>query len=75
MESALNIFDAGIRLGRSQDHITGAPETAEALVNVLAEVGISDGLVWHADAQFYDTQEGNQILLDDIAGYPCLHPC
>lgn len=75
MKSTQNLFDAGVRLGRSQDHITGAPATGEALVAVMEEVGIREALVWHADAQFYDTQAGNGILLEEIADYPNLHPC
>jgi predicted TIM-barrel fold metal-dependent hydrolase len=75
MDVQLNIFDATMRLGRSRDHILGAPVSAEGLLQVMDNVGIAHGLVWHADAQHYDTHKGNQQLIVEIAEHSRLHPC
>ena len=75
MDDSLKLFDAAMRLGRARDHITGSPATGDALLAVMDEVGIADALVWHADAQLYDSQIGNQQLMVDIAENPRLHAC
>ncbi len=55
--------------------LPGAPATVGEFADVMEKVGIGEALVWHADAQFSDTQAGNATLLDEIAGHPCMHPC
>lgn len=75
METSLRLFDASMRLGRARDHIIGAPVTASDMVAEMDDVGIAEALVWHADAQHYDSQVGNQQLLVEIAENPRLHPC
>jgi len=68
-------FDAECWLGVAKLHKPGAPSTTEALVAELASNGIARALVYHADAVGHDPVEGNQRLLDEIAGYPGLEPC
>ncbi|MCD6285045.1 MAG: amidohydrolase family protein [Anaerolineae bacterium] len=73
--SSTEWHDAECRLGVSKLHKPGAPSTAGELVAELASNGIARALVYHADAVGYDPVEGNQRLLDEIAGYPALEPC
>ena len=73
--SSTERYDAECRLGVAKLHKPGAPSTAESLVAVLAANGIARALVYHADAVGYDPVEGNQRLLEDIAGCPALEPC
>ena len=42
--------------------------------DVMEEVGIGEALVWHADAQFSDSQAGNATLLADIVGLSMFAP-
>ena len=75
MHNEYTIFDAAMRLGKARDHIPGAPATADAIIAEMDEVGIADGLVWHADAQHSDAFAGNQQMMVEIADNPRLHPC
>lgn len=75
MAQSMRIFDASARIGPARDHIPGAPRTAGELLRVMDDVGISDALVWHADAQHYDSEAGNTELLDELSDTARLYPC
>jgi hypothetical protein len=75
MGTSLHLFDASVRLGRARDHIEGAPVSAEEMLLEMDEMGISEALVWHADAQYFNPHLGNHQLMVDVAEFPRLQPC
>ena len=68
------VFDANCAVGPWP---TDKPryETVEGLLAEMERLGIQRALVSHTLARTYDPAQGNQILMDEIAGYETLRPC
>jgi predicted TIM-barrel fold metal-dependent hydrolase len=70
-----SVWDCNARLGRSAANPRCAPTSPEALLEVMDEYGIEHALVHHALAKENSAALGNQLLGQDIAQQPRLHPC
>ena len=68
------VFDANCAVGPWP---TDKPryETVEGLLAEMERLGIDRALVSHTLARTYDPVQGNQILMDEIAGHEMLLPC
>ena len=68
------VFDANCAVGPWP---TDKPryETVEGLLAEMERLGIQRALVSHTLARTYDPVQGNQILMDEIAGHETLLPC
>jgi hypothetical protein len=68
------VFDANCAVGPWP---TEKPryETVEGLLAEMERLGIQRALVSHTLARTYDPVQGNQILMDEIAGHEALLPC
>ena len=68
------VFDANCAVGPWP---TDKPryETVEGLLAEMERLGIQRALVSHTLARTYDPVQGNQILMDEIAGHEALDPC
>jgi hypothetical protein len=68
------IFDANCAIGPWP---TDKPryETVDGLLAEMERLGIQRALVSHTLARTYDPAQGNQILMDEIAGHEMLLPC
>lgn len=71
----LEFFDANARIGiwanPRPEHVTDV----EGLLRVMDETGLSQALVHHAWAVYWDAAEGNRVLLREIEGQERLAPC
>jgi len=68
------VFDANCAVGPWP---TDKPryETVEGLLAEMERLDIQRALVSHTLARTYDPAQGNQILMDEIAGHEMLSPC
>ena len=72
--SSLNFFDSNCMIGTVTVPQPRAFHSAEALTDEMEFVGIGEALVYHALAKEYHPREGNEVLMERIAGKKGLHP-
>ena len=71
----LTFFDANLCFGRPIRTVYQPAETAADLQRVMAQAGITKGLVWHFAQHDYAASDGNQFLAKAIAGRKNLYGC
>jgi len=69
------LFDVNVSLGPLQNTPPGAPTDAASLLELLDAYDISRALVTHTVAKWHHPTDGNERLLQAIAGEPRLSPC
>lgn len=69
------LFDVNVSLGPLPQRPPGAPVDAGSLLALLDAYDIARALVASTVAKWHDPTEGNQRLLQAIAGEPRLAPC
>jgi predicted TIM-barrel fold metal-dependent hydrolase len=74
MTASLDWFDANVQLGKQAILGPGTPIRVPELLAEMDRVGISRALVFHAHAAAIDPRQGNQFLMDEIAGQARLTP-
>ncbi len=70
----MRFFDCNATLGRLAVPLPGYFESAEAMVRAITRAGVDEALVHQALAKEYDPETGNRKLLEEIEGFPNLHP-
>ena len=69
------LFDVNVSLGPVPQRPPGAPVDAAGLLALLDEYDIGRALVSHTVAKWHHPTDGNERLLEAIAGEPRLAPC
>ena len=67
------VFDANVCVGRRHDKRV-AVDTVEGTLAEMERAGIGRALVYSPHATYWDPEEGNEILLETVAGHPSLVP-
>ena len=67
------VFDANIGLGR-RHYKRVSEDTVEGTLAAMGKAGIQRAVVYSPHAAYWDSGEGNQLLLDTIEGQPNLFP-
>ena len=67
------VFDANVCVGRRHDKRV-AVDTVEGTLAAMRRAGIGRALVYSPHATYWDPEEGNEILLETVAGHPNLAP-
>ena len=70
---AVPVFDANVRLGRRHDKRVSV-DTVDGTLKAMEKAGIERALVYSFHAAYWDSGEGNQLLLDMIRGHANLVP-
>lgn len=70
---AVPVFDANVALGRRHDRRVTA-DTVDALQAEMSRVGVGRALVYSAHSAAFDTQDGNDYLLEMVEGAANLVP-
>jgi hypothetical protein len=74
MNPLMDLFDANCMLGSPALRGPGAPVTPVELLAEMKRVGIARALVYHSLAVTNNPRQGNQLLMEEIAGFPHLLP-
>ena len=72
-EPSVPVFDANVALGRRHERLVTS-DTAEQLQAEMARVGVGRALVYSAHGAAFDARDGNDYLLDMLAGTSGLVP-
>lgn len=67
------VFDACVALGRRHDR-TVAVDTVEGTLEAMGRAGVGRALAYSPHAAFFDSEDGNRLLMEMIAGEPSLVP-
>jgi predicted TIM-barrel fold metal-dependent hydrolase len=67
------VFDANVALGRRHNRLVSV-DTKEGTLEAMGLAGVGRALVYSPHAEFFDSEEGNRILLDTVQGEPGLVP-
>ncbi len=67
------VFDANVSIGRRHDKRV-AVDTVGGTLQEMQRAGIGRALVYSPHATYWDPEEGNEILLEAVAGRPSLVP-
>jgi len=67
------VLDCNAALGRRYNERVAA-DTREDLLRAMSEAGISRAVVYNPYSEVWGTMEGNELLLEEIAGNTCLLP-
>ena len=70
---AVRVFDADVALGRRHDRRV-AVDTVEGTLEVMDRAGVDRAHVYAPHAAGYDSQEGNELLMETIEGQPRFVP-
>ena len=70
---SVDVFDANVALGRRHDRRVNV-DTAKGTLKEMDRAGIGRALVYAPHAATYDSQDGNRLLVNTIAGEPRLVP-
>lgn len=71
----IRFFDSNCCVGKLAVPLPAHFGDMEELAAVMERSGIDDALVYHALGKEYSPATGNQLILDDVRGYPNMHPC
>ena len=71
----MRFFDANCCLGKLSVPLPGFFSTAKELDQERRRAGIDQALVYHATAKESGPTAGNRKLLEELEGFPDLHPC
>ncbi len=71
----LTLFDANCALGAIAATPPGSYDDAAGLLRVMDRAGVDEALVYHSAAEHHDAALGNELLLNQTARQPRLHPC
>jgi len=67
----INFIDANCMIGKRMSSLSGVPQTAVELSEVMSRSGITDAIVYHCVAEESDIITGNGLLDSEIGGYGC----
>ena len=70
----MRFFDASCRLGRPASFGEGMPWKTDEILQIMARCRIDNALAYHIVAKDGETQDGNELLLDEIRDIPQLQP-
>ena len=70
----MRFFDASCRLGRPAAFGEGMPWQTDAILQIMERCHIDDALAYHIVAREGEVQDGNELLLKELADHPQIHP-
>ncbi len=70
----IELFDVNCRVGPGPAPREGAPNDTAALTSLMDTFGVTKALVYHATAEYSDTQLGNRLVLETAGGRERLLP-
>lgn len=70
---AVRVFDCNMSIGRRHDTAVSV-DTAEGTIDAMQKAGVDRALVHSRHAVYWDSEEGNDLLMESVRNHKSLYP-